>query len=303
MPRYRTVFHLHTYHNKRRLRLAISKSDMDLWVETARAMGLPLRIFYMGEEVYPRFGRIKDGRLVLPTWFVEKYGLKPCNYYPFTVVIAYQIYKVKVRIYNEKFEVTPKGTFQGFYLVTLPVDENLMPVMGHSLSQELMAEARRHFVSYWNGQPVSQKMTLYVWMKGSQPYRDSEPVPPSEGIAYSDSRVSYLEGTEEYARRLGVRPVEIYAKDVPAEFIEEAEKLSIEELVIGVSSVYPTPAKKRDLGVWWQEAMIIKKIGRKVKIAWHDRRGAPKRIYPAEGLLAEFIERVQSMEDVYVEEG
>ena len=305
---YRTAFHLSLY-TRRPLRLAISKSDLDYWWSFAESLGLAVRriSLWCRYPLYPdvvrrrRIERGVPGRLIIPRRFVEEYGLRACRHYVFCISLGYRVMKVKIRIYNEELSPeSPTGMFQGFYLVTVPVDGRGMIIMDHPLTRELIEQAKRHFVSYWRGQPVPLERTLLIWMRGEEAYKDRRRVPVETDLPYAGSRARYLRSRGE--EELGLTP-RTYAKGLPPEFIEWAEKLTIRDLIVGVSAVVPTPAKMSELGVWWQESMIIKRVRGVPTIVWHDRRGAPLRIYPAVRLLHQFQERVRSMPDVVVEEG
>jgi len=278
----------------------------------AVSRGLGVRRVSLECRVDVPFRRVKDGRLIIPARFVEAYGLKPCHTYEFCFYLAYRVMKVKIRLYNEELRVvTPKGMFQGFYLITVPVDEYGIPVWEHPITKLLVDECKRDFVGYWRGQPVPYEMTLLAWMRGREAF-DSEgkPVETSEVVPFYELTAYYKRATAGWGTR---RPGEPYAKNVPDEFIDMAERLTIGSVVEGLSAVIPTPAIKDDLGAWRQEMMIIKEG----EIVWHESFKKREtfgvrtvelpeeegiRIYPPEELLPKFKEWVQSFEDVVVEE-
>lgn len=305
----RARVHLHIYHRLPRMRLAMARGSVE-----AVTGGLGVRRISLECRVDVPFRRVKDGRIVIPARYVEAYGLKPCHTYEFCFYLAYRIMKVKIRLYNEAFRApSPRGMFQGFYLVTVPVDEYGMPVWEHPITRELVDECKRDFVSYWRGQPVPYEKTLLAWMRGREAFDDKgHPVETSETVPFHDLAATYRRIAGVYAPYMA-RAGEPYARNVPDEFIEMAERLTIGEVVEGLSAVIPSPAIKDELGAWREEMMVIKEE----EIVWHEsfkkkhtfgeRRVEEAevegiRIYPAEELLSKFKEWVQSFEDVVVEE-
>jgi hypothetical protein len=131
-------------------------------------------------------------------------------------------------------------------------------------------------------------------------------------VPFHDSAATYRRIAGVYAP-YRARAGEPYARNIPDEFIEMAERLTIGEVVEGLSAVIPSPAIKDELGAWRQEMMVIKEE----EIVWHEgfkrehtfgeRRVEEAeiegiRIYPPKELLLSKFKEWQSFEDVVVEE-
>lgn len=78
---------LHVYHRLPRLRLAITKSDIDEALRYGEQRGWKLENIKLWNRyiVYPRFRRFKDGRIILPAFFVEYNRLRPDGIYSFAI--------------------------------------------------------------------------------------------------------------------------------------------------------------------------------------------------------------------------
>ena len=75
-----------------------------------------------------------------------------------------------------------------------------------------------------------------------------------EGIPYREEPVSF---------KMKKRTGELYVKNVPYWWIERARRLTVEELVVGESSVEPREIVdlEEEMGVYFEKAMIIDEGG------------------------------------------
>jgi hypothetical protein len=170
--------------------------------------------------------------------------------------------RIKVRIYNEEASpITPTGMFQTFWDIDAVVDTETgevdwgyefesVPEYLKKLTLFEILIAKTHMVGYFKGMAKwtsPEQMSLAYFME-------------TEGIRDSDQKIAYKR------KRTG----ETYTRNIPAEFIERAETLTVEELIVGISSVKPEPIiNEEDLGVFFQRAMIIDEHG---VIKWDEIR-------------------------------
>ena len=161
--------------------------------------------------------------------------------------------RIKVRIYNEERKPTPSGMFQTFWEIDAVIDaETELPDWEWWLTKREIEISKYHTVGYFKGLAkwtIPEQMTLA--------YFDSP-----EGIPYKDSKVKYKR------KKTG----DIYTKNVPIEFIEKAEALTVSELIVGESSVEPEPntsPSSQNMGVWFERAMILNADG---VIKWDEVR-------------------------------
>ena len=159
--------------------------------------------------------------------------------------------RIKVRIYNEERKPTPKGMFQTFWDVDAMIDPETglvdwdyefktLPEDMKKLTRFEINLAKHHMIGYFKG--------MAKWRTPEQlslAYFDSP-----EGIPYETEAVKY---------KRKVTTGEPYAKNIPIEAIRKAERLTVGELIVGISSVEPKPVKnpEEEMGVFFQRAMIV----------------------------------------------
>ena len=218
---------LTVYHRLPRLRLAIPSAILRALELYANGRGYRLkRILIRGEEVYPRprpirgrvvvSRRLRDGRIVIPADLVEKLGLRPGVPYRLTFKFTpSRLYKVKIRLYNEQFisregVLYPSGMFQGWFdILTALHFETGMPLLEEWWFSRLQIDACKiGFISFWKGTPFRE---------AGHTYRGRE------GIAARAETPRYTP----------------YHYDIPPEFIEKAETMTVEDVVWGISNVAP----------------------------------------------------------------
>lgn len=161
--------------------------------------------------------------------------------------------RIKIRLYNMERRPTPTGMFQGFFEIDAIIDpETEMPDWTWWLTVRELQIAKYHMVQYFKGMakwhPPEQLGLGYF---------------TGEGIPYKDERVSY---------KRKMRTGEPFVKNVPRDFITKAERLTVEELIVGESSKAPVPnpdPRMDNMGVYFEDAYIINADG---VIKWHERR-------------------------------
>jgi len=199
--------------------------------------------------------RIYPGYSTFERWIKATYGRQtPIHYWQDEIKRELIILvRVKIRIYNEERLPTPTGMFQGWFDIdALLSPATNIPRWDWWLTKEEINIARYHFVGYFKGMakwrtPAEVDLAYFA-----------EPT----GIPYPESKATYKRG------RAGLP----YAKNVPDAIIRRAETLTIEELIIGESSVEPKPNKepsRENMGVFSQRFMIIDADG---VIKWDEIR-------------------------------
>lgn len=144
--------------------------------------------------------------------------------------------RIKIRLYNESREPTPTGQFQTFWDIDAIMDpETELIDWEYWLTREEIQIAKYHMVGYFKGMGKwrePEQMTLAY-------FTDPKGIPSRSDIAvYGKSH-----------------------KNVPAEFVMKAADLTIEELIVGISSVEPEPNHEPtsdNMGCFFERAMIIK---------------------------------------------
>lgn len=147
------------------------------------------------------------------------------------------LYRVKIRLYNEEVsKTTPTGQFQGWFDIDAVLDETGMPKWDWWLTEREIRIAKRD-----------------MWAEFNAP----ESWPPVEGtlLAYMKETEGIAHATPEVVDKTPVfKPRYPKGKPVPEEF---RGKFTIEELIVGLSSVAPEPTKEPE-GVWKEKIMVIK---------------------------------------------
>lgn len=144
--------------------------------------------------------------------------------------------RIKIRLYNESREPTPTGQFQTFWDIDAIMDLDYELIdWEYWLTREEIQIAKYHMVGYFKGMGKwrgPEQMTLAY-------FTDPKGIPSRSEIAsYGKSH-----------------------KNVPDEFIRKAADLTIEELIVGISSVEPEPNLEPtadNMGCFFERAMIIK---------------------------------------------
>jgi len=165
-----------------------------------------------------------------------------------------KLHRIKIRLYNrERRKPTPEGMFQTFWEIDALIDPVTEEPEGDWwLTREEIEIAKYHMIGYFKGMakwhPPGQLSMAYFT--------------EDEGIPYEDEAVSYKR------KRTG----EPYAKRVPDDFIRRAERMTVRELILGVSSKTPEPnpePSRENMGVFFEDAMIIDEFG---VVKWQERR-------------------------------
>lgn len=173
--------------------------------------------------------------------------------YKKSILPPIKLHRIKIRLYNEV--KGPKGSPVGMFQAWHDVDAIMDPRTGEPdwtwwLTREEIEIAKYHTIGYFKG--------LAKWLS-----------PSDVGQAYFDERGGIAFPKEEvvYARKI---TGETYTKRIPEEFIRRAERMTIEDLVVGESSVEPRPIEDlSEMGVFFQQVMIIGTDG---TIKWQERR-------------------------------
>lgn len=165
------------------------------------------------------------------------------------------LYRIKIRLYNEMEgpNGSPTGMFQAWFDIDAILDPSTRLVRWDwGLTAREIRIAKTHMVGYFKG--------MAKWASPEdigQAYLDE-----TLGIPYSGDRATY-------ARKLGF---DTYTKGVPSEYIKKAEQMTVEQLVVGESSVEPKPNPKptaENMGVFFEKVMIIGSDG---TIKWQETR-------------------------------
>jgi len=153
-------------------------------------------------------------------------------------VVVPVLYRVKIRLYNE--EITPEsptGMFQGWFDIDAILDPKTgLPKWDWWLTDREIRIAKRDMWAEFNAPPSWQ---------------------PIEGtlLAYMEERKGIAHATPEYVDETPVfKPRYPLGAPVPEEF---RGKFTIEDLIVGLSSVKPTPTTEPE-GVFKQKIMVIK---------------------------------------------
>lgn len=184
------------------------------------------------------------------------------------------LHRIKIRLYNMQRKPTPTGMFQGFFDVDALIDpETELVDWDFWLTKEEVNIAKYHFVGYFKG--------MAKWR-----------APDQVTLAYFDDPegIPHTEETVRYKRTGQGVP---YAKNVPPEFITRAEGLTVGELIVGESSVDPTPnpdPKPENMGVYVQKFMVIDADG---VIKWHETR-EKWAWHPTEAMVTRVKEELKS---------
>jgi len=158
------------------------------------------------------------------------------------------LYRVKIRLYAVKEYKKYYLTFQGFFDVDTILDpETGLPVWTWWLTKMEIEYARYHFHGYWKG-----------GVKKPKPFKIDE------------IRQAYLTETGGISLRehLEETPGFKYTKNVPEEYQRLAGRMTLEEIIIGISNIKPRPVPLPE-GVFFEYAMIIDEEG---DIKWMDKR-------------------------------
>jgi predicted nuclease with TOPRIM domain len=158
--------------------------------------------------------------------------------------------RVKIRLYNfQKGPAgSPEGMFQGFYMIDGLVNPGTGLVeWDWWLTKEEISRAKRHMVAYFKGMTKwcspDQLSLAYFKLEEEK----------TRGVPYGEKRVTYG-----------------YSKNVPQEFLARAERLTVQDLILGESSREPEPIKEpkpESMGVLCEEMIIIGADG---LIKWHE---------------------------------
>jgi len=153
-------------------------------------------------------------------------------------VVVPVLHRVKIRLYNEEItSLTPTGTFQGFYDIDAILDlKTGLPKWDWWLTDREIRIAKRD-----------------MWSEFNSP-RSWEPI---EGtlLAYMEERKGIAHATPEYVDETPVfKPRYPLGAPVPEEF---RGKFTIEDLIVGLSSVKPRPITEPE-GVFKERIMVIK---------------------------------------------
>lgn len=239
----------------------------------AEKRGYRIKRILIGElEIYPRYMIRRDWRIVPSSWFVEAYRLTPGVYRLRFKFAPIRLYRVKVRLYSGPFRSKvgkpyPEGFFQGWMdILTALHFQTGMPLLeGWWFSRLQLNACRIGFVVFWKGRPFRR---AYVSFRGREGI-----IARSEGADYTVPRT--------------------YHYDIPPEFTEEASRMTVEEVVFGISNVAPEVyadyerdggvefvRKAEDWEVIFQRAMIILEDGTvkydKAFGGWDRERGRAK---------------------------
>ncbi|MBA7474961.1 hypothetical protein ES707_10324 [subsurface metagenome] len=144
--------------------------------------------------------------------------------------------RIKIRLYNEEREATPTGTFQTFWDIDAIMDPDTELIDWEWwLTEEEIAIAKYHMIGYFKGMAKWQdpeQLTLAY-------FTDPSGIPSrSDKAVYGRSH-----------------------KNLPVDFIKKAEALTIEELIVGISSAEPDTnfnPTAENMGVFFERALIIK---------------------------------------------
>lgn len=144
--------------------------------------------------------------------------------------------RIKIRLYNEERKATPTGTFQTFWDIDAIMDPDYEIINWEWwLTEEEIAIAKYHMIGYFKGMAKWQdpeQLTLAY-------FTDPSGIPSrSDKAVYGRSH-----------------------KNLPVDFIKKAEALTIEELIVGISSAEPDTnfnPTAENMGVFFERALIIK---------------------------------------------
>ncbi len=166
-----------------------------------------------------------------------------------------RLHRIKIRLYNEekKRGETPSGMFQGFF----DIDALIHPLTEEvdwtwPLTVEEVNIAKYHMVGYFKG--------MAKWAD-----------PEDMQLAYFENEKG-IPGKNETATYKRTKMGVPYAKNVPADFISKAERLSVKDLILGESSKEPVPNPEpaaENMGVFVQRFMVIDEDG---LVKWDDLR-------------------------------
>jgi len=160
------------------------------------------------------------------------------------------LHRIKLRLYNViGTPSTPKGMFQTWWVVdgVMDPDTGMIDRSWH-LTLEEIEISKFHMIGYYKG------MAKWLGPSGiEQAFFDE-----TGGVVAPNLRGTYK------TKRTG----ETYTKNVPREFISRAAGLTLEEIVVAISSEEPTPTDDIK-GVFFERAMIISASG---EIKWDEIR-------------------------------
>jgi len=159
-----------------------------------------------------------------------------------------KLYRVKIRLYAVKQRGRYYMTFQGFFDVDAIINpETNLPVWEWWLTKMEIDYARYHFHGYWKG-----------GVKRPKPF------------AVSDIHQAYLTETGGIAlpEYLEETPGFKYTKEVPEEYKRLAGRMTLQEVIVGLSNIKPRPVALPE-GVFCEYMMIVDENG---DIKWMDRR-------------------------------
>ena len=167
-----------------------------------------------------------------------------------------RLYRVKIRLYAVKRRREYYLTFQGFFDIDAILDpETGLPVWDWWFTQMEIRDAKFHFHGYWKGGIERPKAFT----------------PAEIGQAYLTDYTGI--STREYRERT---PEFKYTKRVPEDYLRIARRMTLEEIIIGISNIQPRPTAEPE-GVFFEYAMIIDEKG---NIKWMDKRDTWAKEYP-----------------------
>ena len=162
-----------------------------------------------------------------------------------------QLVRIKIRLYNlmEGSYGSPVGMFQTFWEIDAVLDPDTgLPDTEWHLTIEEVEICKYHMVGYFKG--------MAKWAS------------PSEmGQAFFDDSGGIV-APEEAATYLRKKSGEPYTKRVSEEFVRRAERMTVRNLITGISSAAPKPVDEPE-GCLFERAMVIDAEGR---IKWDEIR-------------------------------
>jgi len=165
------------------------------------------------------------------------------------------LYRVKVRLYNEIEgpEGSPTGMFQAWFDIDAILNPKTRLVRWDWWLTALeLRQAQTHMIGYFKA--------MAKWITPDEIGQAT--LDETLGIPYGSERVTY-------ARK---KDGTTFTKGLPREYIAEAEQMTVEELVVGESSVKPKPNPRpmaQNMGVFFEKVMIIGVDG---QIKWQEIR-------------------------------